>query len=76
MTSPKCQTDNPDTQRFCGDCGTQLPPSEEISASITKTLKTPIRKLAVGSIFAERYEILEELGNAVWELSIRQRIPS
>ena len=21
---PKCQTENPDTQRFCGDCGTTL----------------------------------------------------
>jgi len=24
MKCPKCHTDNPDTQRFCGECGTQL----------------------------------------------------
>ena len=29
---------------------------------MTKTLQTPITRLATGSIFAERYEVLEELG--------------
>jgi len=29
---------------------------------VTKTLETPITRLAVGSVFAERYEVLEELG--------------
>jgi primosomal protein N' len=24
MKCPKCDTENSDTQRFCGDCGTQL----------------------------------------------------
>ncbi|MBC8185446.1 zinc ribbon domain-containing protein [candidate division KSB1 bacterium] len=24
MKCPKCQTDNPDTQKFCGECGTKL----------------------------------------------------
>jgi tetratricopeptide (TPR) repeat protein/predicted Ser/Thr protein kinase len=35
---------------------------EAISASVTKTLETPIKRLAIGSLFAERYEVLEELG--------------
>jgi len=59
---PKCQHENPDTQQFCGDCGTQLTPSDEVSPSITKTLETPTTRLAIGYLFAERYEVLEELG--------------
>ena len=58
---PKCKADNPDTQSFCGDCGTPLKSSGEISPSVTKTLQTPITRLAIGSIFAERYEVLKEL---------------
>ncbi len=58
---PKCHSDNADTKQFCGDCGTQLTPLEDI-LSVTKTLETPITRLAIGSLFAERYEILEELG--------------
>ncbi len=62
MKCPKCHSDNPDTQRFCGDCGTQLPSSEEISVSLTETLETPKKELTTGSTFAGRYQIIEELG--------------
>ncbi|MGB7295656.1 MAG: protein kinase [Candidatus Aminicenantales bacterium] len=58
---PKCQTDHPDTQRFCGECGTQLVPAEGPSAG-TKTLGAPARKMGLGSLFAGRYQIIEELG--------------
>lgn len=27
---PKCHTDNPDTEKFWGDCGAPLPKQEEI----------------------------------------------
>jgi serine/threonine protein kinase/Flp pilus assembly protein TadD len=56
---PKCHTDNPDTARFCSYCATPLPSQ---GVSVTKTLETPTRKLALGSVYAERYEILENLG--------------
>ena len=62
MKCPKCQTDNPDTQRFCGECGTQLGISEDISVSHTETLETPKDELTTGSTFAGRYQIIEELG--------------
>ncbi|TEU05323.1 MAG: zinc-ribbon domain-containing protein, partial [Candidatus Aminicenantes bacterium] len=39
MKCPKCHSDNPDTQRFCGECGTQIIPQEEIP--VTKILETP-----------------------------------
>jgi serine/threonine protein kinase/tetratricopeptide (TPR) repeat protein len=57
---PKCQTDNPETQKFCGECGTQLPSLKDIE--VTETLETPMDELTRGTTFAGRYEIIEELG--------------
>jgi serine/threonine protein kinase/Tfp pilus assembly protein PilF len=57
---PKCQTDNPDTQKFCGECATPLPSKKEIP--VTETAETPKEELTTGSIFAGRYQIIEELG--------------
>ncbi len=57
---PKCQTDNPDTLKFCGECGTQLPFSEDIG--VTATMEAPREELTTGSTFAGRYQIIEELG--------------
>jgi len=48
MKCPKCQSDNPDTQQFCGKCGTQVIPSEEISAP-TETLQAAKEELTTGS---------------------------
>ncbi len=58
---PKCKAEHPDTQSFCGDCGTQLIPSKDIPAQ-TRTIKTPVQELTRGTVFADRYEIIEELG--------------
>jgi serine/threonine protein kinase/tetratricopeptide (TPR) repeat protein len=58
---PKCQADNPDTQSFCGDCGTQLPVSEKIPIP-TQTIEAAKEELSTGSTFANRYQIIEELG--------------
>jgi serine/threonine protein kinase/Tfp pilus assembly protein PilF len=62
MKCPECQADNPETQRFCGECGTQIIASEDDSVSLTKTLETPSEELTTGSTFADRYQIIEELG--------------
>jgi serine/threonine protein kinase/Flp pilus assembly protein TadD len=62
MKCPECQSDNPETQRFCGECGTQIIASEDDSVSLTKTLETPSEELTTGSTFADRYQIIEELG--------------
>jgi serine/threonine-protein kinase len=43
---PKCQTDNPDTQKFCGECATPLPSSKEIP--VTETLETAKEELTTG----------------------------
>jgi len=62
MKCPKCQTDNPVDTKFCGECAAPLLPSEEICAPHTETIQAPIRELTRGTTFAERYEIIEELG--------------
>jgi len=71
LKCPQCHFDNPDTQRFCGECGTQIgghePKSPEFGIvspySKTETLQTPVRELSTGSSFAGRYQIIEELGH-------------
>ena len=58
MKCPKCQFDNPPDIRFCGQCGTEFRPSE----AITETLRTSIKEITRGSVFAGRYEVIEEIG--------------
>jgi len=57
---PECQTENTSDSQFCKKCATPLPLTEGISA--TKTLEIPVKRLARGTTFANRYEALEELG--------------
>ena len=57
---PKCQHENPDDLSFCGKCATRLPRPEGIE--VTETLETPKEEITAGSTFAERYQIIEELG--------------
>lgn len=57
MKCPKCQFENPDGTRFCGNCATPLP-----SEMPTETAQTPIKELVTGTTFANRYQVIEELG--------------
>jgi len=58
----KCQTENPDTVKFCGECGAPLGSTENITEAFTQTLETPKQEFASGASFAERYQIIEKLG--------------
>jgi serine/threonine protein kinase len=60
MKCPTCQFDNPSDSKFCKECGTRIgtPPR----APFTQTLEIPKDDLAPGAVFAERYQIVEELG--------------
>jgi serine/threonine protein kinase/tetratricopeptide (TPR) repeat protein len=90
MKCPKCQAENPETSRFCADCGTQLrghePDSPEFGiasakSTSTETLQTPIKELITGSTFADRYQVIEELGKGgmgrvykVFDTRIREKV--
>jgi serine/threonine protein kinase/tetratricopeptide (TPR) repeat protein len=62
MKCPKCGTENSGTQKFCGECATPLTSYEEILPPLTKTFETPVEDFTRGTLFADRYEIIEELG--------------
>jgi len=57
---PKCQHENPETATFCADCGARLHSPEE--AEFTETLEKSREELTTGVTFANRYQIIEELG--------------
>jgi len=62
MKCPKCRVDNPDSSRFCAECGTPLLQTKDIPIYATETLEIPKGELAPGSTFAGRYQVIEELG--------------
>ena len=62
MICPKCQFENPPGSGFCSRCGTQISPSTDIPYSQTETIQQPKEELTIGSTFAGRYQIIEELG--------------
>jgi serine/threonine-protein kinase len=59
----KCNAENPDSLKFCGECGTRLVALESPQAYPTQTLATSSIELSRGAIFAGRYEVLDELGS-------------
>jgi serine/threonine protein kinase/Tfp pilus assembly protein PilF len=61
MKCNQCQHENPDDTLYCGKCGTRLLSPGEVGAP-TKTIETPKEELTTGSTFADRYQIIEELG--------------
>lgn len=59
---PRCQSENLPGSRVCSTCGLQLDVADDLPISHTKTVETPTKKLIRGSTFADRYEIIDELG--------------
>jgi serine/threonine protein kinase/tetratricopeptide (TPR) repeat protein len=57
---PKCQTDNPADSKFCKECAAQLPSPGK--PEVTKTIEASKEELITGTTFANRYQIIEELG--------------
>ena len=62
MKCPECHTDNPDTSRFCGICASPLGEVGGPGFSATRTLERSAQVVAPGTIVAEKYRILEEIG--------------
>ena len=63
MKCSKCLFENPSESRFCGNCGFDLSSSEKTPFSATKTFQLSLRELAQGTLYAGRYEVIEELGH-------------
>ena len=62
MKCSKCDFESPADTKFCSNCGTQHLLSEGTPVSQTKTIQVSEQELTVGSTFAGRYGIIEELG--------------
>ena len=62
MKCPKCHSENFEGARFCSSCAASLTDAEDVQPAFTKTLETSVEKLTRGTLFAGRYEIIEELG--------------
>ena len=62
MKCPQCNSVIVEDSKFCKECGTQVTPVADAHPSFTKTLETPPEILKRGTCFADRYEIIEELG--------------
>jgi serine/threonine protein kinase/tetratricopeptide (TPR) repeat protein len=81
MKCPKCAAENPKTARFCLDCGGPLSSSAPESSFPTETMKTPVRELTTGSVFAGRLQVIEELGRGgmgrvykVFDTKIKEKV--
>ena len=62
MICPKCHHKNQDSTKFCGECGSHLPPPAEAQSSFTETVEEASEELATDSVLAGRYRVIEELG--------------
>ena len=63
MKCPKCETDNTAGARFCQECAAPLTGTSGPGALVTETFETRREELSMGSAFAGRYQIIEELGH-------------
>ncbi len=61
---PRCGAGVPDTQKFCGECGTSISTGPRASDGGTKTLETPRPQedLSPGTLVAGKYRIVGLLG--------------
>jgi len=76
----RCGFDIPAGTRFCGRCAAPLQ-AESGPPPFTETLRTPIRELSGGTIFARRFQIIEELGKGgmgrvykVFDLEVKEKL--
>jgi serine/threonine protein kinase len=62
MNCPQCNAENQPDSRFCHRCATPLQTVDGGAVDKTLTLERPPVGLTRGTLFAGRYEVIEELG--------------
>jgi serine/threonine-protein kinase len=62
MKCPKCSFENPPDANFCNKCATQIFAAKEDNSSHNGNTREIRTELAAGSVFAGRYQVIEELG--------------
>jgi len=63
MKCPRCQLENSGDSTYCGRCGSRLAGSFEEPQTVATRAYVPLQlELEVGTMFAGRYQVLEELG--------------
>lgn len=62
MRCPRCSAENPEESRYCHSCSAPLSPTSDSGFNTTEILPELCQDFAPGASFANRYEIIEELG--------------
>lgn len=63
MNCPKCRSENNDDSRFCAQCAAPLRAGQEESTVDTALQAGFPMDLVIGTVFAGRYRVIEELGH-------------
>ncbi len=62
MQCPICRFENQEGARICENCDTPLRPKKETEAEQAESIRVVIEELTPGSVFANRYQVIEEIG--------------
>jgi len=62
MQCPLCRFENQEGARICENCDTPLRPAKEATADRAETTIAAIEELTAGSVFTNRYKVIEEIG--------------
>jgi dienelactone hydrolase/predicted Ser/Thr protein kinase len=62
MKCPRCQSENPDTSKYCGNCAAVLTPAQPSPVSLTETLDVSPNATAAGAVMAGKYRVEGKIG--------------